>query len=110
MHRIELEPFTGTGEKAQRYRIWHDGAVLIENTWNPEYDACRALAAKGITGKAEFWRKGGTAPCSRVDIERGARTTVADTVRGLHLCKWTPFDGAIQEQGLPYTVSALAGV
>ena len=35
--------------------------VLIED-WNPEFEACRVLVARGITGRLETWRIGKTHP------------------------------------------------
>ena len=37
-----------------------EGGVLIEETWNPEFEACRALVARGVKGRLEVWR-----PCAR---------------------------------------------
>ena len=52
-HRIVIEPTSIRGERGQYYRVYFEGAVLIEDTWNPEFEACRALVARGITGRLE---------------------------------------------------------
>jgi hypothetical protein len=57
-HRIVIEPTTIRGERGQRYRVHHEGVVLLEDCWNPETDACRALTERGITGRLEVWRSG----------------------------------------------------
>jgi hypothetical protein len=70
----------------------HAGKVLIESTRNPEFDACRALLARGITGRLEVWRPGRVSADMRLDIERGARLTIRETDdRGLRLVRWEPF-------------------
>ena len=52
-HRIDIEPIR-VGDRGYRYRVTFAGSVLIKNTRNPEYDACRALLAKGVTGRLEL--------------------------------------------------------
>ena len=59
-HRITIEPTEIRGERGQRYRVHYGDAVLIEDTWNPEFEACRALVARGITGRLDVWRAGKT--------------------------------------------------
>ena len=61
--RLELESV------GIRWRVWHLGKVLIEATRDPEPAACRALLELGITGRAETYGLGGTAPRLRFDIE-----------------------------------------
>jgi hypothetical protein len=78
MHRITIEP-TNLGEGGQRYRVNYAGNVLVDSSRYPEFDACRALLALGLTGKVEVWRPGAAFPAMRIDIERGARLTVSET-------------------------------
>ena len=40
--RIAIEPTDIRGERGCHYRVLYAGEVLIEDTWNPEYDAARA--------------------------------------------------------------------
>lgn len=92
--RVDIEPSLSSGERAQRYRVWHEGAVLIEDTWNPEYDACRALLAKGTVGRMEVWSRGGAYARSRVDIAKGAKLTIRENdKRGPELVRYREFDG-----------------
>jgi hypothetical protein len=73
-HRIVIEPTSIRGERGQYYRVYFEGTVLIEDTWNPEFEACRALVARGITGRLEVWRADKHYPGLIVpDIEEGAR-------------------------------------
>jgi hypothetical protein len=89
--RIDIEA-NGLGARGQRYRVTYAGAVLIDGSRNPEFDACRALQAKGITGKLEVWRAGAAYPAMLLDIEAGAGLTVAETDReGPRLVRWRPF-------------------
>jgi hypothetical protein len=68
------------------------GSVLVESSRNPEFDACRALVALGITGKLEVRRPGRVSADMHLDIERGAGLTIRETDdRGLRLVLWKPF-------------------
>jgi hypothetical protein len=53
-HHITIEPTTIRGERGQYYRVYFEGAVLIEEP----FEACRALVARGITGRLERRRYG----------------------------------------------------
>src|SRR5262245_29994958 len=92
-HRIYIEPTTIRGDRGQYYRVHYRGAPLIDETWNPEFEACRALSARGIAGRLEVWRFGkghaGARHCkgSRVDGEgkrdpRSPICTLATATRG----------------------------
>jgi hypothetical protein len=76
IHKIAIEP-TKVGERGQYYRVWYDGTVLIEECRCPEYDACRALLAQGITGRLETYM-GNAYPHMDLDIEEGAKWTVRE--------------------------------
>jgi len=71
--RVEVEPISIHGERGQHYRVWHEGTVLIEDTWNPKFETCRALLARGIRGKLQTWRWGRQHWDMQLDIERGSR-------------------------------------
>ena len=76
------------------YRVLFPGCtVLIEDTWNPEFEACRALVARGITGRLETWCAGKTHPgLIFPDIEEGARWTVVENDKeGPAIKRWEPF-------------------
>jgi hypothetical protein len=90
MHRITIEP-TNLSDGGQRYRATHDGDVLVGSSRNPEFDACRALLALGLTGKVEVLRPGSAFPAMRIDIECGARLTIIETERlGPRQSRWRP--------------------
>ena len=97
---------TSQGKRGPRYQVAYLGSPLIESTLNPEFDACRALLALGITGKLTVWRRGGSTPCMTLDIEQGADLTVAETDGdGPRLVRWRPF-AAVDAQN---AVSSRAG-
>jgi hypothetical protein len=94
-HRIIIEPTT-LGRRGQRYRTTYAGSVLVESSCNPEFDACRALMARGITGKLQVWRSCATFPAMTLDIERAARLTVSETDKdGLRVVSWRPFSAEL---------------
>jgi hypothetical protein len=92
-HSIEIEPTT-LGDRGQRYRVTYLGRVLVESTRNPEFDACRALLAQGITGRLLVRRAGRVCADLALDIERGARLTIRETdAAGPRLVRWEPLPG-----------------
>ena len=101
MVRLAIEPTDIRGERGLHYCVLHAGEVLIEDTWNPEFDAARALVAKGITGKVEVWRDGKVV--SVMDVERAAELTIVENANvGPRLAPWVPFS--------PYSVASPAAV
>ena len=63
-HRIVIEPTSIRGERGQYYRVYFRDAVLIEETWNPDFEAFRKLVARGFTAPPEVWRIGSDLGCS----------------------------------------------
>jgi hypothetical protein len=97
--RVEIEP-THLTERGRRYRVTYAGEVLNEGRKNPIFDACRALLARGITGRLEVWRRGKTSADVQLDIERGALFVIRETdTESLRLVPWRPHPDAIS---LPY--------
>ena len=76
--RVELEPIGLTAE-GQRYRVTYAGETLVEGVRNPIFDACRALLARGITGRLEVWRPGKPSAPMQLDIEKGAGAVIVET-------------------------------
>ena len=106
-HRIVIEPTSIRGERGQRYRVYFEGTVLIEETWNPEFEPCRALIARGVTGQLETWRADKTHPDMIVpDLVVAARYTVEENdKRGPLIVPWRPWVALTQ----PDSVSSLEG-
>jgi len=91
-HRIYIEPTAIRGERGQSYRVHYQGAVLIDETWNPEFEACRALLARGVTGRLEVWRPRGTFPGLILDIEKATKLTVEESATvSARIVPWMPF-------------------
>jgi hypothetical protein len=91
-HRIYIEPTTIRGERGQYYRVYCQGAVLIDETWNPEFEACRVLLARGFLGRLEVWRLGKDHPDMVVrDIATAAEWTVEENEKsGPRFVRWKP--------------------
>ena len=88
---VEVELISIHGERGQHYRVWLEGAVLIEDTWNPEFETCRALLARGIRGKLQTWRRGKQHWDTQLDIERDASLTVEENEQhGPKIVRWRP--------------------
>lgn len=86
-HRIELELV------GRRWRAWHQGAVLIAGSREPEFDAARALASKGITGTLVTYAKGSVIARMRIDIGRAAALAVVETTSvGPRFGRYRPFN------------------
>jgi hypothetical protein len=61
-HRIQIEPTTIRGERGQYYRVHFEDAVLIDETWNPELEACRVLSLRASRAGS---RSGGSAKATQ---------------------------------------------
>jgi hypothetical protein len=88
-HRIEIAP-TRLGGRGQIYAVHHLGEPLLESR-TPILAACRALLAKGITGRLEVCRPGRQHADAHVDIFKGAGWMISEDDRGLRLQKWAPY-------------------
>jgi hypothetical protein len=90
-HRVEITP-TRLGNRGQRYSVTYRGALLIAGTRTPAFAACRALLARGITGRLQVWRPGKSVHDMQLDIERGAGVMITETdAHGLQVVPWRPF-------------------
>jgi hypothetical protein len=68
-----------------------DGPVLCEWSRSPALDSCRALLARGITGRFETWSPGVPYPKLVGDIETAAKLTIRETeTDGPRFVKWQP--------------------
>jgi hypothetical protein len=89
---VSLEKI-GTGARGDRWRVLHDGIVIIESSRDPEHDAARALEALGLTGTIETRHVGSTVVSMRLDIVTAVRRTVIEGDRsGPRFGPWRPFD------------------
>jgi len=77
---------------ADRARTAKRIARRVESTRNPEFDACRILQARGITGTLQVWRVGKARPDMTLDIARASRLTIRETdAEGPRLVRWETF-------------------
>jgi hypothetical protein len=64
---------------------------MVEGRRNPIFDACRALLARGITGRLEVWRKGRASADMQLNIEKGAGLAVWESEKhSLRTVAWRP--------------------
>ena len=78
-------------ENGQRYRVVYAEEVLAEGRRNPIFDACRALVARGITGRLEVWRKGSASADMQLDIAKGAALAIEESdKKSIRLRRWVP--------------------
>ena len=105
-HRIYIELTTIRGERGQYYRVHYQGVPLIDETWNPELEACRALLARGIGGRLEVWRFCKDHPEMLIpDIAKAAECTIEENEkRGPRFVQWKP-----RPQDAPWTAVSLSG-
>jgi hypothetical protein len=95
-HRIEIELTHNTSSGA-RFRVTHLGKTLIESARDPEYEACRALLAKGIKGKMVTYSPGSLVPRMGIDIETGAQFTIIENAKeGPRRARYRPHPGSTE--------------
>ena len=83
---------THTTASGSRYRVWHDGAVLIESCREPLTDGARALVKKGVTGRVQMKRIGVPGISMQGLIAVLATITVSEgQTNGPRFTKWTEF-------------------
>ena len=93
---IEATHVTGSG---QRYRVWHNGEILIESCREPLCSAARELSKAGYTGRIETRDFGSEKVKSSGLIAVLATLTVTEgQSSGPRFSKWTErqFDEAAE--------------
>jgi hypothetical protein len=91
--RVDIE-LTHYASGGARYRVTYLGETLIASARDPEFEACRALLAKGIIGTLVTYGPGGTAARMRIDIEDGAKlTTIENANEGPRIGRYRPHPG-----------------
>lgn len=69
------------------------GKTFVEASKDPEFDACRALSANGISGTLETFTGDRPFPSMRISISTGAKKRITEgTASPLRLGKWSPAD------------------
>jgi hypothetical protein len=75
------------------YDLALDGEVIVTGSRTPEFDACRILVARGLTGKLVIFDANTRKPRLTVDIKAGAKLTVKESRKqSPTFAKWAPFD------------------
>jgi hypothetical protein len=89
-HRIEVQ-VVRYGTRGPVYRVTYAGDVLIKGCRCPLLDSCRALLARGISGRLELWRPGKATFDAACDVQVGAQHTIIETeTESLRLARWSP--------------------
>src|SRR5262245_52742409 len=71
------------------YDVLLDGQPLVLDSSDPEFDAARALLAKGITGTAILLDSGGR-PRTIIYIEKASQLRTVEEQRRTYFAKWHP--------------------
>jgi zinc-finger of acetyl-transferase ESCO len=88
-HRVDVTVIK-YGGRGPVYRVMHAGEVLIAKCHCPLFYACRALLARGITGRLELWRAGRGSFDGACDITTGAQWGIKETkTKSIHLVLWS---------------------
>lgn len=92
IHKVTIEP-THINKQRQFYKATYDNEVIVSQSWDPEFAACRALLKRGLVGSVHFFRAGNPNPSLIVhDLERAAGYRSYETDRvGPALKKWRPY-------------------
>jgi hypothetical protein len=89
-HRIDAQ-VVRYGARGAVYRVRYVDEVLIGACRCPLLDSCRALLARGITGRLELWRAGMATFDVACDVQVGAQYTVVESeTESVRLVRWSP--------------------
>jgi hypothetical protein len=109
-HRIEAQVIC-YGGRGPVYRVTYAGEVLIKACRCPLFDACRALLARGMTGRLELWCPGKATFDAACDVQVGARHTIAESeTRSLQLAPWSSWDAVCRATVEPRTATDVSPV
>ena len=78
MLTARLHPRWVGGNAGYRHSVIFDGELLVDRSRDPEFDAARALLAKGITGKLIMLEGKTGRPRTIINIEKAAKVTVKE--------------------------------
>jgi hypothetical protein len=89
MMQARIHPHWIGGRSGYAWSVLYNGELLVSRSTTPEFDAARALLAKGITGKLTLLDGKTGRPRLTLDIERCAKLTVSEENRdGLRIRKY----------------------
>ena len=92
-HRVTIQPTLRTA-KRQYYKATLNGEVIVAKSSDPVHAACRAMKARGLFGRVEFFRPEATYPVLIVhDLGKAADLRIVETERvGPVIKKWRAFE------------------
>ena len=92
-HRVTIKA-TLRSAKRQYYKATLNGEVIVAKSSDPVHAACRAMKARGLFGRVEFYRPEGPYPGLIVhDLDKAADLRIVETERvGPVIKKWRPFE------------------
>ena len=101
-HRVTIQPTVRTA-KRQYYKVTLNHEVIVAKSCDPVHAACRAMKARGLFGRVEFYRPEGTYPDLIVpNLGKAADLRIVETEHvGPVIKKWRPFEmnGRLTDQG-----------
>lgn len=91
-HRVVIKPALRNAHR-QYFKAFLDGREIVERSPDPEFAACRAMTAMGLSGPVEFYAPGAASPGLLVrNLKAAARLCVVETDRvSATIKKWRPF-------------------
>ncbi len=97
---LKPNPVVGFGQGKRTFKVWFGDELLLLRSTDPEFDACRALQARGLAGKLRVWRDGQSAPDMAMGIGWGAGRRTEDTGRtGPRVAKLEPYPAGLSRGG-----------
>ncbi len=78
-HRAEIVPGPYT-KRGRLYSVLYNDQALVTASYDPEFDACRALLRQGVTGKLTTYSDDKT--CMILDIKKAAKVMTRDNRYG----------------------------
>ena len=98
-HKARLHPTWLGGRTGYVYSVIYGGELLVDRSRDPEFDAARALMARGIiTGKLTLCDGKTGVPRSVIDIEQAAKLATSEGQHRLRFVKWTPMPTDLKAQ------------
>jgi hypothetical protein len=95
---LTATPPSRTGSERDDYYLYDlaiDGEAIVTGSRTPEFDACRVLAARGLTGKLKIFDSVTGKLRLTVDISAGAGMSVIENRKhGPRFAAWKPFEKA----------------
>ena len=91
-HRVTIEA-THRSPKRQHYKATLNGEEIVAKSSDPEFAACRAMKAMGLSGRVEFYGPDGKYPGLIVhDLIKEAGLRVIECDDGPVHKEWRPFE------------------